>query len=86
MKEALAVMALRWRAGFHWNRMIAKQDKTALTHSTLMVMDCSYRRSNTIYNDCISRLVSKGRYTTAMSIIAEKKSVSHATRVCSERN
>jgi hypothetical protein len=73
LKGKLVVLLLSWRAGVHWNRMIAKLDKTGQPHRMLVTMDSGYRRSSDIYHDTINRLVESGHYRTAKSLIKAKR-------------
>lgn len=88
MKERLAILWHRLKAGYHWNRMIAKIDGTERSHSYLVQYDPSYRRSSDIYNHSINCLVEAGEYIAARSLISSKrKSPSYAGSIkCQESN
>lgn len=73
MKERLSYYWNMFRAGYHWNRMIAKQDSTGLTHSTLLWMHRSYERSSISYNQSIEVLVASAHYVTAKSLIRKRE-------------
>jgi len=73
MKASLNYLWHMFRASYHWNRMIAKQDNTGISHSMLMVLSKSYRSHSISYSQSINALVEQCRYTTARSLIKPRQ-------------
>jgi hypothetical protein len=78
MRELIHYYWLMYRANYHWNRMIAKQERTGFLHNTLYSIDRRYARHSNCYNDCINELVDAADYVTALSIVRSKANGSTA--------
>jgi hypothetical protein len=79
MKATLAYYWHMFRAGYHWNRMMIKQDNTGLFHSALMSVSPRYRKHCTCYNESVCYLIAKEHYRTAKSFMSRKR-----TNVCTD--